>query len=221
MTGKMKLYIGLLVLGLALVGSGLWFLLNPSPVIEIPEDEPVIAMENLYTMAGERNRLFIYEDGTVICLEETGLRPTMNKTRTWKKGQIDEQELSTIMLFIQDVRFAELEESYYLSTTPQSDLQHIISVKYQDIDKTVITNGYFPPDSSKPYSKLPYPLDEIYQKLMDIADNRTEVVYQKSVEFTVPRSNQNAKRARAAFSYQLHITDYQLQAYQRATGDIY
>jgi hypothetical protein len=187
MTGKMKLYIGLLVLGLALVGSGLWFLLNPSPVVEIPEDEPVIAMENLYTMAGERNTLFIYEDGTVICLEETGLRPTMNKTRTWKKGHIDEQELNTIMLFIQDIRFAELEESYYQSAIPQSDLQHIISVKYQDIDKTVVVNGYFSPDSSKPYPKLPYPLDEIYNKLMDIADNKTEEIYQESFEFTVPK----------------------------------
>lgn len=32
MTGKIKLYIGLLVLGLVMVGAGTWFMLKPSPV---------------------------------------------------------------------------------------------------------------------------------------------------------------------------------------------
>ena len=180
MTGRTKLYIGLVVLGMALIIAGLWFILNPSVVVKIPEVEPVIAMENTFTMAGIRNKLFIYRDGTVIYVEEEGLRPGGTRNRTWSKGRIDKQELDTIITFIRDSGFAGLENSYYRQESPESDLHHTITVSYQGIYKTVTTSGYFPPDSSQPYEKLPSPLDEIYIKLMDIAINRTKGVYQET-----------------------------------------
>ncbi|GAI73391.1 unnamed protein product, partial [marine sediment metagenome] len=52
MNGKTRLYIGLLVVGLVLLGSGLWFLLNPAPRISVPEGTPVIAMDITHTMGG-------------------------------------------------------------------------------------------------------------------------------------------------------------------------
>ncbi len=102
MTAKLKLYIGLLPLGLALLGGGLWFLLNPItsapvtvPVFDVPEGEPVIIMERVFIMGGERNQLAIYEDGTVIYHKDKGLRPPPppgeSATRTWSRslGQPD------------------------------------------------------------------------------------------------------------------------------------
>ncbi|MBA7658938.1 hypothetical protein ES703_66901 [subsurface metagenome] len=56
MTGKTRLYIGLLVVGLVLVGSGLWLLLNPVPRINVPESTPVIAMDITHTMGGTRSQ---------------------------------------------------------------------------------------------------------------------------------------------------------------------
>jgi hypothetical protein len=131
-------------------------------------------------MDGMRNKLFVFENGTIIYIEETGLRPAMSGTRTWNKGSIDEQELETIILFIKDIGFTELQDNYYQPDNPQSDLHYTITIDYQDITRTVIASGYFAPDSLQPYQKLPCPLDEIYKKLMDIAENRTEEVYKET-----------------------------------------
>ena len=70
----MKLYISLLVLVLALTGGGLWFVFNPSPVIETPEGEPVIVMNITNPTGGTATLLDIYEDGTTICRENKGFR---------------------------------------------------------------------------------------------------------------------------------------------------
>ena len=181
MTGKMKLYIGLLVLGLALVGGSLWFLFNSPKVINVPEGEPIIAMESLYTMAGVRTKLFIYEGGTIICTQDEGLRPGGSRTRTWKKGRINEQELDELILLIRGTPFAELEEGYYWLERRQSDLNLTISVNYQNILKTVVASGYLSPDGGLTYPDMPYPLNEIYKKLRDIGVNKTEEVYRESI----------------------------------------
>jgi len=91
MTGKMKLYAGLLVLGLVLVGGGLWFLFNPSSVIEVPEGEPVIAMNITRPAGGTATQLAIYENGTVICRENKGFRRGWEDyppTITWRAGTL-------------------------------------------------------------------------------------------------------------------------------------
>jgi hypothetical protein len=50
MTGKLKLYIFLLVLGLMVIGGGVWILAKSPPQINIPEDNPVI-----YEQTGRRH----------------------------------------------------------------------------------------------------------------------------------------------------------------------
>ncbi len=182
MNGRMKLYIGFLVLGLVLVGGGLWGLLNSQPRVEIPEGEPIIAMESLYTMAGVRTKLFIYEDGKVICTQDEGLRPGGSGTRTWKKGRIGEQELGGLILLFRGDPFSELEGSYYWDEKQQSDLDLTISIDYQEIQKTVVASGYLSSDDGMTYPDMPYPLNEIYEKLKLIIDNRTEEVYSEPIK---------------------------------------
>lgn len=67
MTGKMKLYIGLLVLGLVLLGGGLWFLFNSSPRLDINPD-PSVHFPQLKTrsrsfMEAELYGEMVLEDG--------------------------------------------------------------------------------------------------------------------------------------------------------------
>ena len=179
MTGKIKLYIGLLVLGVVLIGGGVWFLVNAPPAIDIPESDPVIAMNTLYTMRGERSQLAIYEDGTIICVEDKGLRfplPGNPATRTWKTGQLQGGELNSLLEFFKDSRFAELDDSYGWSSIPQSDLDCEISVNYQGLVKNVRATGYLSTDGGMTYPDMPYPLNEIYRELKHIAENRTEEV---------------------------------------------
>ena len=190
MTGKMKLYIGLLALGLMLLGGGLWLLLNPAPRINVPESTPVIVMDILFSMRGEASQLAIYEDGTVIYHEDKGLRPPPPPehppTRTWKTGLLQEEELNNLIDFFKNSKFDEL-DTYYQYPDPSSgggvtsDMYCTISISSGNFSNTVKTFGYFPPDSGQPYPDMPYPLNEIYKKLKDITEDRTEEVYHESI----------------------------------------
>ena len=191
MTVRMKLYIGLLALGVLLVGGGLWLLLNRAPVIDIPEGEPVIVMDILFSMGGEESQLAIYEDGTVIYHEDKGLRPPPlpgeSATRTWKKGVLRQDELNSLIDFFKSVQFDELDE-YYKSPGASgeggviSDLYCTISINSGDYNNTVTAFGYFPPDKISPYPSLPYPLGDIYMELKQIIENRMEEVYSETIK---------------------------------------
>ena len=192
MTGKRKLYIGLLGLGLILTGSGLWLLYNPVPVIEIPEGKPVIVMDISFRMGGEQSQLAIYKNGTVIYHEDKGLRPPPPPehppTRTWKTGKLEEEELIGLIDFFKSSKFDELDDAYYQYPDPSSesgvisDMDCTVSISSGNFSNTVKTFGYFPPDSNLLYPGLPYPLNEIYKKLKDIAENKTEEVYRESIQ---------------------------------------
>jgi len=45
------------------------------PDIDIPEEPPVIYEQLDYIMRGEFNYLYFYKDGSIIYIEEKGLRP--------------------------------------------------------------------------------------------------------------------------------------------------
>ncbi len=62
----LKLYYGLLVLGLVAVGGGSWGLLTSPPKIEIPEGTPVVAMELDFVMRGQFDKLYLYDNGAVL-----------------------------------------------------------------------------------------------------------------------------------------------------------
>ena len=65
----MKLYIGLLVLGVVAIGIAVWMLVKPPSRIDIPEETPVIYEQLNYIMRGEFKYLYIYEDGSIIYIE--------------------------------------------------------------------------------------------------------------------------------------------------------
>ena len=66
MAGKLKLYIGLLALGLVVIGGGVWMLVQSPPQINIPEGNPVVYERLDYVMRGEFKYLYIYDDGSII-----------------------------------------------------------------------------------------------------------------------------------------------------------
>jgi len=147
---------------------------------QLPGGHPVIMMKIQYTMRGERSYLGIYEDGFVAWLEETGLRPTMQKTATWKAGQMPVEELDSLADFLRSSSFMEMEDDYSLSTVPFTDLDLYIMVYYQDIFKAVEAHGYFSPDGGMTIPDMPYPLNEIYMRLRVISQ-ATEEVYRETI----------------------------------------
>ena len=193
----MRLYIGLLVLGLVLVGGGSWGLLNSPSRIEIPEGAPIIAMELDFMMMGESDKLYLYDDGGVLYVEEKNLRmPTREypPTRVWEKGQIQAEEMSSLIRLFQTSEFAELDEYYHFSGKPMEPIEgapiggftmgdgsFIFSINYGDLQKTVTAFGYLTPDHGITYPDMPYPLNEIYERLRVIIDDKTQEVYRESI----------------------------------------
>ncbi|MFW6105213.1 MAG: hypothetical protein ACOC7P_01375 [Chloroflexota bacterium] len=190
MTGKMKLYIGLLVLGLATIGSGVWMLAKFSPDIDIPEEPPVIYERLEYIMGGRDNQLYIYDDGSIIYIEERGFRPPgAIPTRTWKTGNLTPHQVDNLLTYFENSGLYELDEYYQFpgelgegGSIIIGDMDFTISVNSGNLSKTVTASGYLTPDGGNTYPDMPPPLNEIYTKLKNIAETKTEEVYRELIK---------------------------------------
>ena len=206
MTGKLKLYIGLLVLGMVLIGGGLWLLFHPAidtPAISentsyshlIPDSPPVISANISHVMSGEFNFLSIYGDGEIIYIEEKGLRmpsPEYPPTRTWRTGQLQEEELDSLLEFIKKSGFEGLEDGYHFPGEPiegsplggfrSGDMFYTVVVNYGDLHKKVGASSYLTPDEGMTYPDMPYPMNELHKVLWQIAEGRTAEVAREYIE---------------------------------------
>jgi hypothetical protein len=179
MGNKMWLYSGLLVIVLALVGVGIWLVLRPVDKVVIPDSDPWLVMDISYLEEGSQSQLSIYDDGTIIDWEDTGLPGALSPdpTRIWRTGNLDSGEMDDLSDLLVTIGFNDLEE-YYLSQAISENESVIIQDNYLkisvDSENTVTAHGYFTPVTSSAYYPLPDPLDELYEKLDDIIESNTE-----------------------------------------------
>jgi hypothetical protein len=191
MTGKTWLYSGLMVLVLGLMRFGIWFVLNSGDKVKIPEEEPIVLVDSNNPENGTLSQLSIYEDGTVIYVEDSGLEMPVQQgdeyIRTWRTGTLDAAEIEDFFSVLDSVDFnkiehaylspdiiRDLEESRGFSLIPGGLTDYIrIFANNNVINNTIYAFGFFEP-SSEPYSELPYPVNFIYAELADIIENNTE-----------------------------------------------
>jgi hypothetical protein len=181
----------LLALEMLLTGCGIWLLLHSSAEakVTIPEGNPVIYEKLDYIMRGEFNHLYIYEDGSILYIEEKGLRlpsPGHSPTRTWKTGKFTQLDKS-LLAFIRDSGLDKLGEYYQSPEKPiegggfaMGDMKLTLTVNYEDFQKTVSAFGYLTPDLGQTYPDMPSPLNDIYVRLRTIA-LATQEVYQENI----------------------------------------
>lgn len=191
MTGKLKLYIGLMVLGLVVIGGGIWMLVKSPPEIDIPEGNPVIYERLDYVMRGEFRYLYFYEDGSIIYIEEKGLRvrsPLNPPTRTWRTGKFTPQQLDSLLAYLENSGLDKLDEYYKFAGEPlegggfrMGDMSFTISVNSENLSKTVTAFGYLTRDKGETYPDMPSPLNEIFGRLRVISQV-TEEVYREAIE---------------------------------------
>jgi len=197
-TTKRKILVGLLVLGVALLSGGIWFLFSPpmhlvetpDPIqlANMPEGTPVIEEELNYLMRGENDSLSIYSDGSVIYIEEKGLRmptPGNPATRTWKTGKLTPEVLNSLTDYLNNCGFEKLNELYQFPGKPieggtgvvitSGDGSFKFTINSDRIQKTVTSFGYLTPDHDETYPDMPSPLNEIYRRLRIIALSTQEV----------------------------------------------
>jgi hypothetical protein len=195
MTGKTWLYSILIVLVLALMGFGIWFVLSPEDKIEIPEGEPLVIMDVSFHEGGALSQLSIYEDGTVIYVRDwaglSGLRPGDAFTRTWRTGKLKTSEIDSFFSYLETLDFDDIETTYISERLSELVLANVaddvseisletgnyikISADNGRVDNVVAAFGYVQ-GVSEPYSELPYPVNFIYAELADIIENDTKEV---------------------------------------------
>lgn len=181
MGNKIWLYSGLLVLVLALVGVGIWYVLRPIDKVDIPESDPWMVMDTSYLEEGTQSQLSIYDDGTIIHWEDTGLPGALSPdpTRTWRTGELDSKEMEELSEFLETIGFNDLEE-YYLSEAISANGTVVIEDNYLKIsvdnENTITAHGYFTPVTSSKFYPLPDPMAELQARLNGIIDNKTEEV---------------------------------------------
>ena len=195
MTGKTWLYSGLVVLVLALMGFGIWFVLNPEDKIEIPEEEPLVIMDVSFPEGGALSQLSIYEDGTVIYVRDwaglSGLRPGDAFTRTWRTGKLKTSEIDSFFSYLETLDFNDIETTYISERLSELVLANVaddvseisletgnyikISADNGRMDNVVAAFGYVQGGIDRVY-ELPYPVNFIYTELADIIENNTEEV---------------------------------------------
>ena len=133
----------------------------------------IISMNIAHLMQGQFSHLAIYEDGYVIRNEERGLRmpaPENPPTRSWYTGQLEEEELTSLIVFFRNSGFMDMNETYVFAGKPldngaigYSDDDVTIIISYGDLQKTVAASGYLT------YADMPSPLNEIYDRLWGVA----------------------------------------------------
>ena len=169
MNGKKLLLVGLLVIALAVLGTGVGLLFSRPEGNKVPDEKPVIASEAKYANSGDRERLFIYNDGSVIFIKG-------DNSQKWQTGKLSSSELTEILNLVENPEFAALAGQYqFLGDNATDgkprigDLDYVISVNHGSLQKSVSFVDYYSPDQETVYPDLPYPAADIYQKLKEVA----------------------------------------------------
>lgn len=172
-----KLITGLLVLFLLLVpGACASPVQAPAPVTV----GTLIEMYTKTTMAGVASNLTISADGSVVYVEEQGLRhPTQDNppTRITRTGQLAEAELNNLLKMIDACPF-DAEGNCDASTEIiDTDAVSVLTVYYQGQTRTITAD--YQPLYHLSHPKIPELLDvpeparKLYRELRYIIDNRT------------------------------------------------
>ena len=191
MKRKTMLYIGLLALGIVLIGSGVWLMLGSTQAkVVIPESNPVIYEQVRYLMKGENYELYIYTNGSILYIEEKGLRlpsPERPATRTWSTGNFTVEQVNNLLAYFENSGLDKLEDYYNFpgekeasGTIRRSDLDYTITIVSRNFSKSVTASGYLTPDNGEKYPDLPSPLNAIYGRLRTLTMT-TEKVYQEDI----------------------------------------
>jgi hypothetical protein len=184
MKGRMRVYVVLLVVALTVLGTGVGLMATRPARLELPDASPIVSVEAYYHMGGYKDRLFIYADGTIIRIEDRGLRvpsAAHPATRTWGMGTLGSQELSSLLSELTGPGLTDLDQSYDFLGNPSSDLWYTLVVSNGPSPRSVIARGYRSSDRGVTQPDMPHPLDELYAELHDIATNRTHEMAKETI----------------------------------------
>ncbi|OGN87238.1 MAG: hypothetical protein A2158_02585 [Chloroflexi bacterium RBG_13_46_14] len=171
MNRKLWLYSGLMVVVLALMGFGIWFVLNPGNKVKIPEEAPVVLVDFNNPENGTLSQLSVYEDGTVIYVEDSG-------------------EIEGFFSYLESIDFYEIETTFispgaFEGIPEDRGTSHVVPGGLVDYIRIFADNGQaenaieiigYISTGADLYTELPSPTKYIYEELAEIIVNKTEEV---------------------------------------------
>lgn len=186
-----------LVLGLILIGGGVWTLFGHNtsntnsmivsgiqvkfpPGSPLPQGSPFLTMNTFNNNASTSSCMFVYGNKIVVKVEDI----TDQKLRLVKNYQMTQIEFDDLILLLNE-KGGELNSVYQFEgydggngTKIFGDMDVYLSITYQNISKSVIAQKYLSPYSdyhAGTFAGMPSPLADIYQKLYDISLKTQEI----------------------------------------------
>jgi hypothetical protein len=162
---------------------------NHEPEFYTPQSKPVISDRMYDIKGGEFRYLCIYEDGSLTCIEMKNLLdPVDQHVQILKTGKLDEGELNDLIGFFEVSGFRELKlDNQFPGLLDKdgkiilSDVHYSVSNNFESWGTFVKASNYLSPNGGKTYPDMPYPLNEIYKRLRDIAENNTTEVSRERI----------------------------------------
>ena len=173
MNNRIGLLVSLLILGLMLVGGGIWWKMEASS--GNTQFFPVISMEVNNGNAGSHSNLYINQEGAVIDIEIGDAQPDLGRQafKIWKKSQLLQTEFDSLISLFKD-NIDNLKNNYQGSSDgiQYGDMDTVLSISYQGMTRQIVATGYLSMYSSQlqeTYAGMPSPLDKICQRLNEIS----------------------------------------------------
>ena len=153
-----------------------------------PTKGAFIEMHTKTTMAGVARHLTISDDGSIVYIEEKGLRmPTQKNppTRTTRTGQLEEAELDRLLEMVDACSFDAEGECNARTEIIDTDAVSVLTVYYQGKTRT-LTSNYQPlfhlfHTEIPELSDVPEPVMKLYRELRYIIDNKTVQVSREKI----------------------------------------
>jgi len=165
-----------LILILLMSGCGA----DKSQMPTLPAEGPIIEMQTKTMLAGVARHLTISADGSIVYIEERGLRhlkPGDEPIRITKTGQLQEDELKRLLELVDACPFDAEGNCNARTELIKTDATSELSIHCQGKTRAIVADyqplfHLFFPDTPE-LSDVPESVRKLYQELRHIIDNRT------------------------------------------------
>ncbi len=174
----------LVVLGIALIGGGLWLWYDSTRInVTIPEGTPLVVERIDYPMRGQSSQLLFYKDGSILFIEEKGWRPPGGQPiRIWSTARFTQPQMDSLITYLENSGLDKLDENYNFPGEPveggglrKGEMDFTLTVYSDNLKKKVTAFGYLTPDNGETFPGMPAPLNDIYHTLRLISAETREV----------------------------------------------
>ncbi len=190
---RMRVLFAVVLLALGLIAPAIGCRSEPelTPNVKTPvpvEDGILMEMHTRTTLAGVGRHLTISADGSIVYLDDRGLRhPTEENPpiRITRAGQLTKAGLSGLLEMVDACPFDAEGNCDARTEVIDTDAISVLTVYYQGVTRTITANyqplfHLFHPEVSE-LTDVPEPVRKLYRQLKSIIDNNTSQISEEAI----------------------------------------